>query len=49
MTESPYEIQAPRASTSPAAAPDQGRMPFVAPVVQEMGGLAELTLLGGTV
>jgi hypothetical protein len=49
MTESQYEILAPRAGTSPADAPEQGRRPFVAPVVEEMGGLAELTLLGGTV
>jgi len=34
---------------APAAAEQAtARMPFVAPAVEEMGGLSELTLIGGS-
>ncbi|MDB4952043.1 MAG: hypothetical protein JWM27_4692 [Gemmatimonadetes bacterium] len=48
MTESRFELQTSAAGSVPAESPDEGRKPFVAPTVEEMGGLAELTLLGGS-
>jgi hypothetical protein len=49
MTEPRAELQAPSATTPIAAEPADDRRPFVAPAVEDMGGLKEVTRLGGTV
>jgi hypothetical protein len=47
MPENRLDLQVAPASSA-SAEQDHARMPFVAPVVEEMGGLSELTLIGGS-
>jgi hypothetical protein len=48
MSETRFDIQVPRAGGGPAETPVHGRQPFVTPTVEDLGGLAKLTLLGGS-
>ena len=48
MPDMRFDTQAPRAGSDAADQQENGRQPFVSPTVEEMGGLKELTRLGGT-
>jgi hypothetical protein len=48
MPETRYEHQASAVGAESAGRPEDGRKPFISPTVEAMGGLAELTLIGGS-
>lgn len=48
MSDSRSDLLTNRDASAAAQEPDQGRKPFSTPTVEDLGGLTDLTLIGGS-